>query len=196
MVENNVLRIYTVPAKLDVSTIKPRLSESYVPSKLDIEKFPSYIDMHSSNITCDVDSSACMAEEGQITISMLTDEFAQEGINSIQKYAHDKAVLGQQMIHARKHENVVKEAAKQMVKGDLCQSGIKFIPSERPTITWYDNELDIDGHPGKITCDWTTTTFADIQVEQAGDIKITEVQKPEIHIEYVGTMYNTLDTRA
>lgn len=196
MIETNVLRIYTIPAKLDISTVRARLSAKYVHAHLDIEKSPCYLDMHSKNIRCEIDSSACRAEEGLKSVDMLTRDFAEDGLEALRKFTHETAVLGQAIVHAGKHENVIKEAAKQKVKGEPCHSGIKFIPSVRPKIIWHENELDIEAHTGKVTCNWDTTTFADVELEQAPSISITEVQKPEIHIEYVGSMFNTLDIRA
>lgn len=196
MVENNVLRIYTIPAKLDISTVKPRLSANYVHARLDIEQTPCYVDIHSKNITCEIDTTACKAEEGLKTVRMLTEDFAKEGLEALREFAHEKAVLGQKIVHADKGENVLVEDAKQKIKGEMCLSGIKFIPSVRPTVIWHENELRYDPHPSITRYNWTTTTFADVQLEQAPSIDIRLVQKPEIHIEYVGSMFNTLDTRA
>jgi hypothetical protein len=196
VIENNVLQIYTTPAKLDISTVKPVMSENYVPAELDIEKTPCYVEMQSRNITCEIDSSACWAEEGHKTVAMLTADYARQGIEAAREYTHKSAVIGQMMVHAGKGENVIKEVAKQEVTGGLCESGIKFIPSQRPTITWNKNELAIDGHPSEYTCNWSTTTWADLQLERKGSVTITEIQKPEIDIEYVGNMFSALDERA
>jgi hypothetical protein len=196
VIENNVLQIYTIPAKLDISTVKPLLSEKYVPAELDIGKTPCYVEMQSRNITCEIDSSACFAEEGHKTVAMLTEDYAREGIEAAQAYTHQSAVIGQMFVHSGKGENVINEVAKQKVEGGLCENGIKFIPSQRPAVTWNENELAIDGHPSKYTCNWTTTTLADLQLERKGSVTINEIQKPEIHIDYVGKMFSALDERA
>jgi hypothetical protein len=202
MVENNVLRMYSIPAKIDITTVKPLISAKYVKAKLDIQKTPAYVDMQSKNITCNIDSSACMAEEGHKTTKMLTEDFAQQGMRDIHDTMHETAVKGQELVHAGKSvKNFFKNLAKQKVRGSVPLTGIKFIPSQRPTITWSMNELKMEGHPAKYDINWDTTTFADISIKREGSVTVTEVQKPELHIEYVGNtdtlyLFHSMDQRA
>jgi hypothetical protein len=187
----NVYQISSVPAKLDISTVKPRLSAGYIKAKLDIQKSDPYIEMHQRNIKLDVDSSACFAEEGHKTARMLMAEYAQQGLQGAQDATHETAVEGQMMVHAGPHENVYKEVAKQQFKGQVADTGIKFIPSVKPTLTWEENDLQMEWHPLKYNCSWTTASWADINLEQKGSVTISEVQKPEFHIQYTGST-NTL----
>ncbi|HEX2937541.1 MAG TPA: DUF6470 family protein, partial [Ruminiclostridium sp.] len=135
----NVLQFTSIPAKIDISSVSAKLSSTYIPSKLDIEKTPAELEIHSKNITCDIDSSECMAEEGHKTTDMLIKEYADQGLQSLQEYAHNLAVEGDMLIHAGKGEDVYKELAGQYLEADIQEPGIKFIPSERPKITWNKN---------------------------------------------------------
>lgn len=191
----NVLQFYSIPAKIDISSTQTRLSSRYVPAKLDIEKIPAKLDISTKNITCNIDSSECFAEEGQKSVAMLISDYAQEGLNSIRDYAHSLAVEGQMYIQAEPGEDVLKEVAKAYLSGDTPESTIKFIPSERPKITWNMNEIHIDWRPAKYICNWTVASRPDSQIEQTGQVTITEVQKPELHFVYTGNPdgYHILD---
>lgn len=196
--QTNVLNITTVPARIDISTTKAMLSASCVKSGLDIEKTPASVDMRSKNITFDQDSSQCWAEEGHMTTAMLVAEYARDGMESVAEYAHSSAVIGQEIVHAQRGENVYREVEKAKRNGDIPNTTIKFIPSVKPVITWNENQLDIDGHPEKDTFNWTTSQFADVRLEREGSISVTETQEPEIHIEYTGdnNTLHLLDQRA
>jgi hypothetical protein len=197
----NVIQMSSIPAKIDISTVTPVLAAHYVKANLEIEKTPGYIDMYSKNITCNVDSSACQAEEGHKTARMLMAEYAQQGMSAAQECAHDTAVEGQMMVHAGRGEKVIQGVAKEEMMGEVPNTGIKFSPSERPTITWNKNELVMDGHPAKNVYNWTTSLWADMQLERKGSVTVTETQKPELNIEYPGDTntlqaFHTLDQRA
>jgi hypothetical protein len=198
VIENNVLQVYTIPAKLDISTVTPVLSSKYVPAKLEIEKTPGYVDMQSRDITCDIDSSECWAEEGHKTNMMLLEDNAQQCIADAQEGTHQVAEIGQLMVHAGHGENVYKEVAKQNNTGEIPDTGIKFIPSQGPTITWNMNQLVMDGHPAQNTYDWTTAAWPDTQLERKGNVTINEIQQPELHIEYTGdnSTFHLLDQLA
>lgn len=189
----NVLDIHTVPAKIEVHSTSASLSEHYVPSKLEIDKTPAHIDMQSKNITVNVDSSACQAEEGHKTISQLTEEYAKAGMESIQQFAHNASVVRSQLLDAKRGEDVYKEISKQSLQFEIPETGLKFIPSEPPKISWNMNELKIEGHREKDTFNWKTTTWPDIRQQSYGGVTVDEVQKPEVQITYTG---NALDARA
>jgi hypothetical protein len=189
----NVLQITSTFGRLDVSTTRPVMSEPYTPASLKIERSASaHLEIENKNITCNIDSSACQAEEGHKTVRQLTEEFAADGLASAGEYAKSESQLGQWMVHAQKGENVYKEAAKQKMSGDIADTGIKFIPSVRPTITWNMNELHVTGVPEQDNYNWTTASRTSESLVQKGSVEITEPVKPSIDIEVQGD-FNTLN---
>lgn len=42
----NLIRIHSIPAKIDISSVSARIGAHSVPSKLDIEKIPSKLEIH------------------------------------------------------------------------------------------------------------------------------------------------------
>jgi hypothetical protein len=189
----NVLDITSTLGRLDVSTVRPIMSEPYTPANLRIERSaPAHIDVQSKNITCDIDSSACQAEEGHKTATRLTEDHAADCMVSVEEYAKSASQLGQWFVHAQKGENVYKEAAKSELTGEIPDTGIKFIPSVRPTITWNMNSLHITGVPEQDYYNWSTASMASVSVERKGSVTISEPVKPAIDIEVHGD-FNTLN---
>lgn len=178
--------------RLDCTSVRPVMSEPYTPANLRIQQVtPAHLEIQSQNITCDIDSSACFAEEGHKTSRQLTEEFAQQGIESAEEYAKGESNLGQQLVHAQKGENVYKEAAKSELKGSIPDTGIKFVPSVRPQITWNLNALHITGVPEQDDYQWSTASRATVSLIQKGGVTVTEPVEPAIHMEVNGD-FNTL----
>jgi hypothetical protein len=187
-----VLRVISTFGRLDFSTVKPVMSEPYRPAGLRIQQItPAHIETQSRNITCNIDSTACLAEEGHKTTRQLTDEYGEQGVEAVNEYAHKEASLGQWLVHAQKGENVYKEAAESELKGDIPDTGIRFVPSVRPQITWNMNALRITGVPEKDNYRWSTTTWAPASLEREASLTVTEPVKPEIHMDVTGN-FNTL----
>lgn len=198
MIQNNVLKITTVKGRLAESSVRGELSDHYVKADLKIDRTPAHVDMHSENITCEVDYTDSFASEGDKTVAMLTADFAESGIENAQNAAHNTAVEGQLLVHAAKGEDVFKEVAGEFTSGNIPNTGIKFIPSVRPTITWHKNSLEMEGHPEKDVYNWTTSTRADISMIKKGGVTVSVAQEPEINIEYTGdpNTLHLLDVRA
>ena len=189
----NVLQITSTFGRLDVSTTKPVMSEPYTPANLRIERSaPAHIEVQNKNITCNIDSTACLADEGHKTISRLTAEYAADGLASAGEYAKSESQIGQWLVHAQKGENVYKEAAKAELSGNVPDTSIKFVPSVRPTITWNLNELHITGVPEQDNYNWSTASRTSESLVQKGSVAITEPVKPSIDIEVNGD-FNTLE---
>lgn len=182
----NVIQIHSVPAKIDISSVSARIGAHSIPSKLDIEKIPSKLEIHTRNIQVQIDNTECFAEEGHKTISMLIKEKAEEGMQAIKDYTHELSVEAYMYNQAEKGEDVLKELAQNYVSGEIPDVGIKFIPSHRPKITWIENSIKTDWQPAKYICNWTVAPRPAVSVERLGSVTITEVQKPELHIEYLG----------
>lgn len=196
MIQCNQLSITTTKAKLDFHTVKPLMSDTYIKSDLEIQKQSAKLNMQSRNIRCEVDSSACRAEEGLKSVFELADDFAAKGMQDAREAAHDLAVRGQEFVHAKPGQNVILDEIKVKVKERPPLTGIKFIPSQRPEITWHENKLDIDFEPLKQNFSWNVHSRANIEVLRKPQLDIFMTEEPSMHIEYVGDMFKKLDTRA
>lgn len=180
-----ILRMHSVQAKIDMASVSEKLSAHYIPANLDIEKTPAQLNMQSKNITVKVDQSECFAEEGHKTVGRLISDSAAEGIESVKEYAHEAAVEGDMFVQSQKGENVIEEISKTYLSGYTPNSGIKFIPSERPKITWNENEISVDWHPASNDYNWSTSSWADINVEREGSVAVDEVQEQHLYIDCV-----------
>ena len=90
-------------------------------------------------------------------------------------------------------ENAILDIAKQKFMNTQTQTGIAFIPSQRPIITWEKNQLTTDIQPPKLDINWTTTTEPDIELVRPNSINITVAQYPDIQISFQGN-FNTLSS--
>lgn len=196
VIQFNQLSITTTKAKLDFYTVKPLMSNTFIQGNLDIQKQPATLNMQSKNIRCEVDSSACRAEEGLKTVFELNSDFAAKGMRDAREAAHDLAVRGQEFVHAKPGQNVILDEIKSKVKERPQMMQIKFIPSQRPEITWQENKLDVDFEPLKQNFNWDVHTRANVEELRKPELNIFMTQEPSMHIDYVGDMFNKLDTRA
>jgi hypothetical protein len=196
MIENNQLRITCVHPRLDFKTVNPVMSEPYTKAELSIKATAPHFDIHSKDITCEIDSSECRAEEGLKSVKRLIADYAEIGIESAKQAAHATAEEGQMMVHAKKGENVAIELAKQKIKEKPHISGIKFIPTSRPSITWNENHIESNFVESKQSIDWNVASRANISEPIKNSLTVTEVQDPYFDIEYVGHMFDKLDQRA
>lgn len=196
MLEWNCLNITTVKAKIDINTVKPLMSDRYIKADVDRKTNNPHFDIHTKNIECHIDSSACRAQEGLKSESMLMEDFASQGLQDARDCAKKAAYDGQMMLKTFKNSNYKVSEQKQKLKQLPSLTGIRFIPTVRPNITWEENDIHSDYHPLSYDFNWDTHSFADINVVRKNDIDIEVLQKPEIHMEYVGDMFKKLDVRA
>lgn len=188
---SSVLRVYSTPTRLDVSTVKPLLSEKYVNPKLDVEKTQGTYIIGKKSIKCDIDSTRCRADEGLKTISELTAEYAQNGINQAKEVAHQAAVEGQEMLEAEPGEKVIQEIYRQKAMGSQYDCDLKFIPSQRPEINWVKSETPAEIEPSKYIYNWDVASKTDVQIVRDTSIEVTVAQYPSFSFEFVGD-FNTL----
>lgn len=201
MIQNNVLNITTTRAQLAFSSVAPVMRDHYLPAQLDIEHMPASLSIHSTDIRCEIDSSACFAEEGHKTITQLMEEYAQQGLDGMREGAHDATLAVWQALEAGPREPVAQEQARAKFEqlGVSPEPQLTFIPSVRPTITWVPNQLSADYEPSQLQVDWQTTETADVSLEQQGSISYRMAQEPSINIQYVGdtnSLPHALDVKA
>lgn len=196
MLHWNDLNITTVKGRIDINTVKPLMSDRYLKADVDRKTNNPRFDIQSKNIKCDIDSSMCRAQEGLKSESMLMEDFANEGLQAAKEVAKKAAYDGQMMLKTFKNGNYKVSEQKQKLKQLPSLTGIKFIPTVRPTITWEENDIQTYYHPLSYDFNWNTHNFADINVVRKNDIDIEVNPKPEIRFEYVGDMFKKLDVRA
>lgn len=196
MIENNQLVINCVHPQLEFSTVKPVMSEPYINAQLSIETTAPKLEMHQQNIQFTEDSSNCRAEEGLKSVERLLADYADKCMAGANNAAHNIAVEGQRMLHAKKGENVKIEAAKQKIKERPPQTTIKFIPSTKPTITWYQNSVSTNFIKGTQNVNWNVHSRANVEEVTKNSLTVTEVQKAQFSITNAEYIYHTLDERA
>lgn len=196
MIQFNQLSITTTKAKFDFKTVKPQMSNTFIQGNLDIQKQPAKLNIESKNIRCEIDSSACRAEEGLKTVFQLNDDFAAKGMRDAREATHDLAVRGQEFVHRKPGQNIIVDEAKAKVRERPEPLQITFIPSQRPKITWQENRLNIDFEPVKQNFNWDVHSRANVEEIRKPELDIFMTQEPSMQIEYVGHMFDKLDTRA
>lgn len=197
LIQANVLRITTTWAQLAFSSTPTAMRDRYVPAQLDITHTPAQLSIKQTNIRCEIDSSACFAEEGHKTVTQLTAEYAAGGMEDIRQAAQEATDEEWEAIEAAPHTNFIRQVAKSKSMGAMQDVALTFIPSVRPTITWVPNELDVNFQPAQLNVDWQTTLTADVQVLQRGTVQYWMAQYPSVDIEYVGDQtQHQLDERA
>ena len=136
------------------------------PIKLNIDTFEA----RNSVVPTAMRSQQQAAQAGQQASYTATATYAQHGQMLL------KAKIGQDMIG--------QFAAEVAMKDDHPTSGIQFLPSVPPEITWDPGEMSIRYEMDKLNFDW--------RINQAqfeftpGDIEVSVTQQPDVIIKYVG----------
>lgn len=180
----NVLKITTTPIKLSMTSQRARL-ESQIPSpEAGIIQTPGRLQMRSESIKVDIDTSHSRASMGFRTAKGLMQDAAQAGARAAADATAQYSRTGTQMMQIQDGVTVADIMKNQMLSQTNVTTGIRFIPSVGPDISWEPASLDIDYTPAQVNFE----PKADMQpaVYVPGKLTVDVEQYPKVEIEYMG----------
>lgn len=179
-----LIEIKTVPIEIEMKVSHAKLEYTRGTADLEISRGDGGLSIKSRPIKLNIDTFE--ARNSVVPTAMRSiEEYAQKGQQASYTATATYAKQGKMFLEAKIGENVIGQiAAESTMKNYHPNSGIEFLPSVPPEITWDPGEMEIRYEMDKLNFDW--------RVNQPrfeftpGDIELSVTQQPDVIIKYVG----------
>lgn len=180
----NVLRITSTPIKLSMTSQRARLESRMPDPEVGIIQNPGQLNMKSENIKVNIDTSRSRDSMGFRTAKGLMREAAQAGLKAVADATAQYSRVGNQMMQIQDGVTVADIMKNQMMAQTNITTGIAFIPSVGPDISWEPADLAIDYTPAQVEFNPQVTEPPAEYVP--GELSVNVEQYPKVEIEYMG----------
>lgn len=179
-----LIEIKTVPIEIEMKVSPAKLEYTRGTADLEISRGDGGLSIKSRPIKLNIDTFE--ARNSMVPTAMRSiEQYAQRGQQASYTATATYAQQGKMFLEAKIGQDVIGQiAAQSTMKNYHENSGIEFLPSAPPEITWDPGEMHIRYEMDKLNFDWRMN---DPQFEfTPGDIELTVKQRPEVVIKYVG----------
>lgn len=179
-----LIEIKTVPIEIEMKVSHAKLEYTRGTADLEISRGDGGLSIKSRPIKLNIDTFE--ARNSVVPTAMRSiEQYAQKGQQASYTATATYAKQGKMFLEAKIGENVTgKIAAESTMKNYHPNSGIEFLPSVPPEITWDPGEMEIRYEMDKLNFDWRVNhpkfEFT------PGDIELSVTQQPDVIIKYVG----------
>lgn len=180
----NVLKITSTPIKLSMTSQRARLESQIPDPEVGIIQNPGHLNMKSENIKVNIDSTRTRDSLGFRTPKGLMRDAAQAGLAAASEATAQYSRIGNQMMQIQDGVTVADIMKNQMLAQASVATGIKFIPSVAPEISWTQPDLSIDYTPAQVEFHPQVSEHSARYVP--GELNVNVEQYPKVEIEYVG----------
>ena len=176
-----LIEIKTVPIEIEMKVSHAKLEYTRGTADLEISRGEGGLSIKSRPIKLNIDTFE--ARNSVVPTAMRSvEQYAQQAsYTATATYAQH----GQMLLDAKIGQDVIGQiAAESTMKNYHPNSGIKYLPSVPPEITWDPGEMHIRYEMDKLNFDWRVN-----QPEfefTPGDIEMSVTQRPDVIIKYVG----------
>ena len=181
---DQLIQITTVPIQYELKINNARLEYSRSKAELEIHKNDGGLSIKSRPVKLKLDSFQARNSVVPTTATSVK-QSAQKGQQAAYSATAQLAQEGQLLLKADIGQDVIGQiAAESTMKNYHPNSGIKYLPSVPPEITWDPGEMHIRYEMDKLNFDWK---FNQGGFEfTPGDIEFTVTQRPDVVIKYLG----------
>lgn len=180
----NVLKITSTPIKLSMTSQRARLESRLPDPEVGIIRNPGKLNMKSDHIKVDIDTSRSRDSLGFKTARGLMEDAANAGLKAASDATAQYSRVGNQMMQIQDGATVSGIIKNQMMAQSNVVTGIAFIPSVGPDISWEPADLSIDFTPAQVEFE------PQVQEQPAryvpGELNVNVEQYPKVEIEYMG----------
>ena len=181
---NRLIEITSVPIEIEMKVSHAKLEYSRGTADLEISRGDGGLSIKSRPIKLNIDTfEACNSVVPTAVRSI--EQYSQQGQQASYTATATYAQHGQMLLDAKIGQDMITQfAAESTMKNYHPNSGIKFLPSVGPEITWDPGEMHIRYEMDKLNFDWRVNHP---QFEfTPGDIELSVTQQPDVIIKYVG----------
>lgn len=180
----NVLKIITTPIKLSMTSQRARLESRMPDPEVGIIQNPGRLNMKSENIKVDIDTSRSRGSMGFRTARGIMRDGAQAGLKAAADATAQYSRVGNQMMQIQDGITVADIMKNQMMAQTNITTGIAFIPSVGPDISWKPADLSIDYTPAQV--EFKPQVQEPPAAYVPGELRVDVEQYPKVDIEYMG----------
>ncbi len=177
-----LLKITTVPIKLEMKIEKPRLEMKRKEPSVEINRTPANLRIRSRNTTVELSTKNMRHSMGQRDVFQLTADQAQEGAAAALEATAQYTEIGNQMAKAYQGVSVADILYSSFYRGYTTQ--MAFLPSAGPEIDWQPASLDLRYDPARLHMEWNI--LQNTMQYHPGKFSLEVVQYPRVDIEYLG----------
>ena len=179
-----LIEIKTVPIEIEMKMSPAKLEYTRGTADLEISRGEGGLSIKSRPIKLNIDTFE--ARNSVVPTAMRSmEQYAQKGQQASYTATATYAQHGQMLLDAKIGQDMITQfAAESTMKDYHPNSGIKFLPSVPPEITFDPGEMQIRYEMDKLNFDWRVS-----QPEfefTPGDIELSVTQQPDVIIKYVG----------
>ena len=179
-----LIEIKTVPIEIEMKVNHAKLEYTRGTADLEISRGEGGLSIKSRPIKLNIDTFE--ARNSVVPTAMRSiEQYAQKGQQASYTATATYAQHGQMFLDAKIGQNVIGQiATESTMKNYHPNSGIEFLPSVPPEITWDPGEMHIRYEMDKLNFDWRINQ-AEFEFTP-GDIEVSVTQHPDVVIKYVG----------
>lgn len=179
-----LIEIKTVPIEIEMKVSHAKLEYTRGTADLEISRGEGGLSIKSRPIKLNIDTFEARNSVVPTAVRSI-EQYAQQGQQASYTATASYAQQGQMLLDAKIGQDMIGQfAADSTMKNYKPNSGIKFLPSVPPKITWDPGEMHIRYEMDKLNFDWRMN---EPKFEfTPGDIELSVTQKPDVIIKYVG----------
>ncbi len=179
-----LIEIKTVPIEIEMKVSHAKLEYSRGTADLEISRGDGGLSIKSRPIKLNIDTFE--ARNSVIPTAMRSiEQYAQKGQQASYTATATYAQQGKMFLEAKIGQDVIGQiAAESTMKNYHPNSGIEFLPSVGPEISWDPGEMQIRYEMDKLNFDWKMNE-GEFKFTP-GDIELSVTQQPDVIIKYVG----------
>ena len=179
-----LIEIKTVPIEIEMKVNHAKLEYTRGTADLEISRGEGGLSIKSRPIKLNIDTFEARNSVVPTAVRSI-EQYAQKGQQASYTATATYSQQGQMFLDAKIGQNVIGQiAVESTMKNYHPNSGIEFLPSVPPEISWDPGEMQIRYEMDKLNFDW--------KINQAqfeftpGDIEVSVTQHPDVVIKYVG----------
>ena len=177
-----LLKINSIPIKIDVTVTRAKLEQSTEAPKVNVSRNRGGLRLEADPIKVNIDNQR-MRDSISMKNSMgVTQEYAQNGI----KFSYEATAKiidnGNSLLDMQK---ITPAQIATQQNNRSIETILSFLPSNGPDISWSGGTLNIQYNADQLDFDWDTNSLAGFEFIP-GSIEFIIKEMPRVDIEYVG----------
>lgn len=180
-----LLRIQSVPIKLDYSSKRASLQQSTSPPTAYVTRTKGRADIRTEPMRINIDSYETRASAGLKSARRSIEEFAEAGRADAVTATQEIVEQGNNIVDSHGKGNPIVENAMSKVM-TTHETIMSFIPSVRPQMSTEGGTINFDYTMDRLDFDWNVQPRPTMEFVP-GSIEFTVAQYPEVIIEYIGS---------
>lgn len=178
-------RITHVWPRIEINTIPAQQWLEQIPARIEITTQPTKTEMVGEPFRVEINQYPCFAETGLKNVFDLTRDEAERAKQLVLEGIGRRAEEGDELAAIEHKGNPLAEQAEAVTNPPPAEFNIAFMPQSRPEITVSGGKklliepgkVEISFRPGQVIHDY-----------QPGKVEIYLAQKPELQIEFIGSV--------